>query len=1167
MRKHILALALFALSSSALAQTAAVFPIGVGPVQLTATATSTRAALAAPVKQYPFITATNTGTQAAYCTSGSATITVTQATATRAIQPGAQATWQDVTANSVACITPAGTTPIIIEQSTSPPALSRAPGTGGGGGGAVNSVTGNIVGGTATNPVVTQIQPDWGAATSSLAGILNKPVIPPAFTLSPATGISLGGVKVGINLGVTPDGTLSGTGGTVTSVGVSGGSTGLTVSGSPVTAVGTMTLGGVLGVASGGTGTSTPGLVAGRLGNVTVTGDWPNQTIAASGGGGGGAVQSVTGNIVAGTLANPVVTQVQSDWAATSTIAAIRNKPSIPAPLIFSQRNPRQLNSTSAVGNGSTSVTFGVDVTGLYTPGYLFAFTSRPTSLYFSVVSSSFSGGVSTVTFTPAANDTYPIGTQMWEVAQNTPLVIAEGDGIDLDEEGTLTVLSVAPATATTLGGISTGTPSQGQFLQGFNSDGSAKYGVPPIGQTPIDVSSWTNSSGVEYIADSSVPLQNIAVVVEAITPTNVLRVNTDIPGFTNNSEVVLTDISGRVISGTYSNSATTGLGYAQIQALNQDRNYLFTAIGNYQMSARQGKLATSALYMSGGTSSLASTKVSQVTLRNNLTATIDPANPNGIILDAVGGSASNALLLGNNTYGTTDIVATNAAGKMTLGGSGQGAIELSAANTVGAPSALSATATTGTLQVGVHRVQSGAALAVVTTDAVRFVNSLPAPTQSVVSANAQTIFSGAAPGWVITGSDVDEDGALWVLGEVTDNFKLSKITFSNYSTTPTFVTSNNISVTAPSGSLLAQANFMAITKTAAGVYTLMFTGSNSTPSDATRVYTATVTTTASTITVGAVTTFGPALQSSLYAVRTSATYGTYVASFSGGQVYKYAADKGTWSQSYALSPTDQSSQMAIDRGTGYIWVSYDEGRTLRISPTGQQTLFPQSASLTYSAVDQGENTWGLLSNGASAQIVTYATGPSGNANYLLALETAATAKVLDDLQLTGAVIDSAGSTGAAGQVMTVNNSGLPQWTAPAMQRSVYTYRLAADQVAAAQDTVTFGNTPEIALGTAFGTMASGVFTASRAVTVRANLSYNIQLSAATPDIWCAINGNWAGTRYLQTSDNGSNTVEKSSVSQLVSIPAGQTFACRANNALTWTGGSNGTVLELEALN
>ncbi|CAB5194726.1 Intramolecular chaperone auto-processing domain containing protein [uncultured Caudovirales phage] len=50
---------------------------------------------------------------------------------------------------------------------------------------------------------------------------------------------------------------------------------------------------GIVAVANGGTGTATPALVAGT--NVTITGTWPNQTIAASGGGGSGTVTSVSG--------------------------------------------------------------------------------------------------------------------------------------------------------------------------------------------------------------------------------------------------------------------------------------------------------------------------------------------------------------------------------------------------------------------------------------------------------------------------------------------------------------------------------------------------------------------------------------------------------------------------------------------------------------------------------------------------------------------------------------------------------------------------------------------------------------------------------------------------------------------------------------------------------
>jgi hypothetical protein len=61
---------------------------------------------------------------------------------------------------------------------------------------------------------------------------------------------------------------------------------------------------GIVAVANGGSGTATPSLVAGT--NVTITGSWPNQTIAASGGGGGSAltISNKTGayTVVAGDL-------------------------------------------------------------------------------------------------------------------------------------------------------------------------------------------------------------------------------------------------------------------------------------------------------------------------------------------------------------------------------------------------------------------------------------------------------------------------------------------------------------------------------------------------------------------------------------------------------------------------------------------------------------------------------------------------------------------------------------------------------------------------------------------------------------------------------------------------------------------------------------------------
>jgi len=65
---------------------------------------------------------------------------------------------------------------------------------------------------------------------------------------------------------------------------------------------------GILDVANGGTGTATPALVAGT--NVTITGTWPNQTIAASGGGSGTvtSVSVASANGFAGTVATDTTT-------------------------------------------------------------------------------------------------------------------------------------------------------------------------------------------------------------------------------------------------------------------------------------------------------------------------------------------------------------------------------------------------------------------------------------------------------------------------------------------------------------------------------------------------------------------------------------------------------------------------------------------------------------------------------------------------------------------------------------------------------------------------------------------------------------------------------------------------------------------------------------------
>lgn len=111
------------------------------------------------------------------------------------------------------------------------------------------------------------------------------------------SGTALSSLTLGTNLSITGT-TLNaaGGGGGSTSPGGTNGQIQINSSGS----FGGITL---LPVANGGTGTASPGIVAGT--NVTVTGTWPNQTVAASGGsaaagGTNGQLQVNSGGALAG---------------------------------------------------------------------------------------------------------------------------------------------------------------------------------------------------------------------------------------------------------------------------------------------------------------------------------------------------------------------------------------------------------------------------------------------------------------------------------------------------------------------------------------------------------------------------------------------------------------------------------------------------------------------------------------------------------------------------------------------------------------------------------------------------------------------------------------------------------------------------------------------------
>jgi hypothetical protein len=133
--------------------------------------------------------------------------------------------------------------------------------------------------------VATALAVNVGSAGAPLVngGVLGTPSSGTATNLTGlpiSTGVSgLGtGVATALAVNVGSAGAAVVNGG---ALGTPSGGTATNLTGLPLTTGVT----GLLPVANGGTGTATPSIVAGT--NVTVTGTWPNQTIAASGGGGG----------------------------------------------------------------------------------------------------------------------------------------------------------------------------------------------------------------------------------------------------------------------------------------------------------------------------------------------------------------------------------------------------------------------------------------------------------------------------------------------------------------------------------------------------------------------------------------------------------------------------------------------------------------------------------------------------------------------------------------------------------------------------------------------------------------------------------------------------------------------------------------------------------------
>ena len=136
--------------------------------------------------------------------------------------------------------------------------------------------------------------------------------------------------------------------GTVTSVGLSGGTTGLTVATngsiySNITASGTFTLAGTLNVTNGGTGTANPVMTA--TAPLAVTGTWPNVTVALT-----GTVGTANGGtgVTAAPAANQVLLGTGSGYALTTLVAGNG------VTFDQTQNNILTIKSSGGTGSGNT---------------------------------------------------------------------------------------------------------------------------------------------------------------------------------------------------------------------------------------------------------------------------------------------------------------------------------------------------------------------------------------------------------------------------------------------------------------------------------------------------------------------------------------------------------------------------------------------------------------------------------------------------------------------------------------------------------------------------------------------------------------------------------------------------------------------------------------------